>query len=153
MSSYYTITSHLHILSRFLRHILVKISFMLEFNVPLRSLAFPPWLAPYIREKFENKCMHSFYLYFKWRILPRGFMYCTYTTQRPDVLGSPMTKRFPKAREVFWGRSPVEISRAEGSLGIGVGIDDTFWLFIFTLNRAKNDSIQYSIQNHTSKKG
>lgn len=44
----------------------VKISHMLEFSVLLRSLTFPPWLATYIREKFENEAMLLFSFFFKY---------------------------------------------------------------------------------------
>ena len=45
----------------------------------------------------------------------------TYTAERRDVLGctSPTTKRFPEAREMSRGRSPRDISRAEGNLEVG----------------------------------
>ena len=44
-----------------------------------------------------------------------------YTAERRDVLGctSPTTKRFPEAREMSRGRSPRDISRAEGNLEVG----------------------------------
>ena len=44
-----------------------------------------------------------------------------YSTARRDVLGctSPTTKRFPEAREMSRGRSPRDISRAEGNLEVG----------------------------------
>ena len=45
----------------------------------------------------------------------------TYTAETRDVLGctSPTTKRFPEAREMSRGRSPRDISRAEGNLEVG----------------------------------
>ena len=45
----------------------------------------------------------------------------TYTAERRDALGctSPTTKRFPEAREMSRGRSPRDISRAEGNLEVG----------------------------------
>ena len=45
----------------------------------------------------------------------------TYTAERRDVLGctSPTTKKFPEAREMSRGRSPRDISRAEGNLEVG----------------------------------
>ena len=45
----------------------------------------------------------------------------TYTAERRDVLGctSPTTKRFPEAGEMSRGRSPRDISRAEGNLEVG----------------------------------
>ena len=45
----------------------------------------------------------------------------TYSAERRDVLGCtpPMTKRFPEAREMSRGRSPRDISRAEGNLEVG----------------------------------
>ena len=45
----------------------------------------------------------------------------TYIAERRDVLGctSPTTKRFPEAREMSRGRSPRDISRAEGNLEVG----------------------------------
>ena len=45
----------------------------------------------------------------------------TYTSEKRDVLGctSPTTKRFPEAREMSRGRSPRDISRAEGNLEVG----------------------------------
>ena len=44
-----------------------------------------------------------------------------YTAERRDVLGctSPTTKGFPEAREMSRGRSPRDISRAEGNLEVG----------------------------------
>ena len=44
-----------------------------------------------------------------------------YTAERRDVFGctSPTTKRFPEAREMSRGRSPRDISRAEGNLEVG----------------------------------
>ena len=44
-----------------------------------------------------------------------------YTAERRDVLGctSPTTERFPEAREMSRGRSPRDISRAEGNLEVG----------------------------------
>ena len=44
-----------------------------------------------------------------------------YTASSRDVLGctSPPTKRFPEAREMSRGRSPRDISRAEGNLEVG----------------------------------
>ena len=45
----------------------------------------------------------------------------TYTAERRDVLSctSLTTKRFPEAREMSRGRSPRDISRAEGNLEVG----------------------------------
>ena len=49
------------------------------------------------------------------------FVLYPYTAERMDVLGctSPRTKRFPEVREMSQGRSPRDISRAEGNLEVG----------------------------------